>query len=101
MLEQRIGPSSDVKNSMSNDMFTLKASPSKTQKLDVEELQIMYDDSIEELSDLRKEFSNATTTLAEQHITIGKLESKLGESSENIEALETDKAKLNQKLALM
>jgi hypothetical protein len=61
----------------------------------------MYDDAIEELSDLRKEFSNATTTLAEQHITIGKLESKLGESSENIEALETDKAKLNQKLALM
>jgi hypothetical protein len=36
MLEQRIGPSSDVKNSLSNDMFTLKASPSKTQKLDVE-----------------------------------------------------------------
>jgi chromosome segregation ATPase len=101
MLEQRISSSSSKKNSLATDMFTLKASTNKTQKSDIDELQKMYDDTIEELTALKREFSNATTTLAEQHIAIGKMESKLAENSENIEVLETEKAILNQKLALL
>jgi chromosome segregation protein len=100
MLESRL----NAQLSLSSDMFSVSntANSRSLQTSNKDSTpQPEYEEALEELAETKRELEKNAATLAEQLISIGKMEAVLASSAETIENLETEKARLTQKLALM
>jgi chromosome segregation ATPase len=101
MLESRL----NAQLTLSSDMFSVSNAATsrslQTATNNNSSSQHQYDEALEELAETKRELEKNAATLAEQLISIGKMEALLASNAETIENLETEKARLTQKLALM